>query len=77
VIAIGLINVFWGNDPGFGFFLLALSLIYMPPVQKLVEFRSGSSIHWIIKLMVALFALWAALGVGELFEKIEMMRHSL
>jgi len=32
VVAIGLVNLFWGNDPGFGVFLLLLSLVYFLPV---------------------------------------------
>ena len=33
VLAAGLVNTFWGNDTGFGIFLVLLSLTYFLPVQ--------------------------------------------
>lgn len=33
VLAIGVINTFWGNDPGFGVFLVLLSFVYFLPVN--------------------------------------------
>jgi hypothetical protein len=75
VFAIGLINTFWGNDPGFGIFLLLLSFIYFLPVKELVKKYTGLTIPamaW-IKIGLALFIIWASVGVGELFDKIELM----
>ena len=31
--AIGVVNTFWGNDPGFGVFILLLSFVYFLPVR--------------------------------------------
>ncbi len=76
-VAIGIINVFWGNDVGFGIFIVLLSLIFLPGTSRLVKTITGYRIHWAVKLFVALFILWAALGVGELFDKIEMMTKQL
>lgn len=73
---IGIINIFWGNDPEFGVFVFLLSFIFYPFIQDAVTKWSGYSIHWGIKLAIALFILWASLGVGELFDKIEMMLQS-
>jgi hypothetical protein len=73
VIGIGLVNTFWGNDPGFGIFLLLLSLVYFPPLTAMLKEKTGWSIPWFIKVLLALFILWAALGVGELFDKIDLM----
>ena len=73
VLAIGILNVFWGNDPGFGIFLVLLSLIYFPPVNVLVREITGFSIPALAKIIVGLFVIWASLGVGELFDKISLM----
>ena len=71
--AIGVLNVFWGNDPGFGVFILLLSFVYFPPSQAILKERVSLSIPGIVKLLLALFILWTSLGVGELFGKIDLM----
>ena len=71
---IGVINMFWGNDPFFGVFVLLLSFVYFPPVNALFKKITGFSIHPIIKILLGIFIFWAALGVGELFDKIELMK---
>jgi hypothetical protein len=75
--AIGVINTFWGNDPGFGVFIVLLSLVYFPPLTAIFKEKTGFSIPRIIKILLALFILWAALGVGELFDKIDLMMMDL
>ncbi len=76
VLAIGIINTFWGNDPFFGLFLILLSLVYFPPVNNLIITWFGFSVPLAIKILLGLFIIWAALGVGELFDKIELMKSS-
>jgi hypothetical protein len=73
--AIGVVNTFWGNDTGFGVFIILLSSVYFLPVndilKKINEFltpRMG-----VVKILLGFFILWAALGVGELFDKIDLM----
>ena len=73
VLAIGLINTFWGNDPEFGIFLVLLSFVYYPPVNVLIKKMIGFSIPVILKILLGIFIIWASLGVGELFDKIDMM----
>jgi hypothetical protein len=73
VLAIGVINIFWGNDFGFGVFILILSFVYYPPANSFLKRRFGFSIHYSLKILLAIFILWAALGVGELFDKVDMM----
>ncbi|MEY4037934.1 MAG: hypothetical protein RIR67_244, partial [Bacteroidota bacterium] len=75
--AIGLVNLFWGNDPEFGVFIILISLIYYPPVQQLIQKRTPFSIPKWILIGLGLFVLWASLGVGELLNKIQIMSHSL
>lgn len=76
-LLIGLVNAFWGNDPEFGVFIVVLSLVFFPPVHKIIKDWTGYGIHYGIKIALGLFILWAALGVGELFDKIGMMLNGL
>ena len=77
VFAIGIVNTFWGNDTGFGIFLLLLSFVYFPPATDLLRRATGLTIPVAVKVLLGLFLLWAALGVGELFDKIGLMLNSL
>ncbi|MEJ8818856.1 hypothetical protein [Lacibacter sp. H407] len=78
-LAIGFANTFWGDDPGFGIFIMLLSLVYFLPVNDLLKKITGYTIPafgW-IKAGLGLFIIWASVGVGELFDKIELMMQSL
>ena len=77
VFAIGLVNTFWGNDPGFGIFLLVLSFVYFPPINSIFTNKTGFKIPMVLKIALGLFIVWAALGVGELFDKVDMMMMDL
>jgi hypothetical protein len=55
VLAIGLINTFWGNDPGFGIFIVFLSFIYFPPVNSILRKVTSFSIPRILKILVGIF----------------------
>ena len=70
---IGIINLFWGNDPGYGIFIFLLSFAFFPPFNRFLKKISGISLPLIAKIVLALFIIWSAVGVGELFDKIEMM----
>ena len=78
-LGIGIINTFWGNDTGFGVFIILLSCVYFFPVNTIVEALTGITIPklGLIKILLGLFILWASLGVGELFDKIALMQASL
>lgn len=75
--AIGLLNMFWGNDPGFGIFIVLLSFVYFPPLTTILKQRTGFSIPRLLKIILAIFIIWATLGVGELFDKIDLMMMDL
>lgn len=77
--AIGVINTFWGNDPEFGVFIVLLSFIYFLPVNAILRkiFSFSISQMGIVKIILGIFIIWAALGVGELFDKIELMMMDL
>jgi cobalamin biosynthesis protein CobD/CbiB len=76
-IIIGFINTFWGNDPGYGLFVVALAFLFFPPVTDLIRNITGFSIPWYLKVLLALFILWSALGVAELPDKIDLMMQDL
>lgn len=76
-LLIGIINTFWGNDAGYGIFVILLALVFFPPVGRLIKMKSGRSLPVAAKIIIGAFILWSALGVGELFAKIELMRNSL
>lgn len=75
--AIGIVNTFWGNDPGFGIFIILLSFVYFPPLNAILKEKTGFSIPGIVKVLLGIFIIWASLGVGELFDKIDLMMTDL
>ena len=77
VMVIGLLNTFWGNDTGFGIFLILLAFVYFPPLNAFVKNIFGFTIPIVVKVLLGLFIIWAALGVGELFNKLELMTNSI
>ena len=73
VLVVGAINSLWGNDPAFGVFLILLSFVYFPPVAAIVRKKIGFGISGAVKIILGIFIIWASLGVGELFDKIDIM----
>jgi len=76
VLGIGIINMFWGNDLYFGIFLALLSLVYFFPVNAILKKIVGFTVPkmGIVKIVLGLFIIWAAVGVGELFNKVELIK---
>jgi hypothetical protein len=70
---IGFVNIFWGNDPFFGLTIFALSFIYCLPAIDLLQNKISSKAFTIAKYVLGILILWTSLGVGELFDKIELM----
>lgn len=72
---IGIVNTFWGDDTGFGIFIILLSLVYFLPVNDILQKIVGFSIPrmGLVKILLGIFIIWASMGVGELFDKIELM----
>lgn len=77
VFLAGVINTFWGNPPGFGVFLVLLSFIYFPPLHTIFKERTGFPIPLVVKILLGIFIIVAVLGVGELFDKIDLMMMDL
>ena len=81
VFAAGIVNTFWGNDPEFGVFILLLSFVYFPPTSHILSAVSkrliGFPIPQVAKIVLGIFIVWATLGVGELFDKIDLLMMDL
>jgi hypothetical protein len=77
VFAVGVVNTFWGNDPEFGVFILLLSSLYFPPSSNILSAIYKQAVGFAVpktgKIVLAIFIVWATLGVGELFDKINLM----
>ena len=77
ILAVGVVNLFWGNDPWAGFFILLASFIYFinlrPLVQKITGWVIPAMVYGAAKIVLAILNFIAALGVGELFDKIDLM----
>ena len=52
VFAIGVLNVFWGNDAGFGVFIVLLSFAFFPLINTLIKERIGFTIPLIVKILL-------------------------
>lgn len=76
-LGIGLVNTFWGNDPGFGLFVVLLAGLYFPPVSAFIKRKTSFAIPGLALVALAVFIIWAAVGVGELFDKIDLMVRAL
>ncbi len=73
VFVIGVINAFWGNDPIFVAAIVLMSFVFIPPTGELFRRITGFGIPMAVKIILGVLILWAALGVGELFDKTNMM----
>ena len=70
---IGFVNIFWGNDPYYGLIILILSLMYYLPIIDIMRKLIKTNYLTTAKFLIGFFILWSSLGVGELFDKIDLM----
>ncbi len=68
VLTDGILNLFRGNDFGFGVFLILLSFIYFPPANTFLKKSFNFSIPYIVKILMGIFIIWVTLAVGALAE---------
>lgn len=73
-LLIGFVNTFWGNDPFFGLMIILLSVLFFLPLINLILDKIAPRIRLVFKILIGLFILISSLGVGELFDKIEIMK---
>jgi len=70
---IGFLNTFWGNDPYYGLCIILTSFIFYFPLINFVIGKIPKKALLILKIILGLFIIWSSLGVGELFDKLELM----
>jgi hypothetical protein len=63
VFAAGVVNTFWGNDPGFGVFILLLSFVYFPPTSNILSAISKQLVGFPIAKVAK--SSWASLLSGQ------------
>ncbi|MBT8179838.1 MAG: hypothetical protein HKP60_12040 [Eudoraea sp.] len=69
-LLLGILNAIYIHHIPAIFYML-ISLFYVPPLARLAKEKLGFGIPRIIKLLFALFILWATLAIGELMELFE------
>lgn len=73
---IGFVNTFWGNDPYYGLSIILASVIFYLPIVNLILERISNKTQLIFKVIIGFFIIWSSLGVGELFDKIDLMNRN-
>jgi len=73
---IGFVNTFWGNDPFYGLVIILISLIFYLPFVNTVLEKVPEKLQLILKILIGFLIVWSSLGVGELFDKIDLMKKS-
>lgn len=71
---IGFVNCFWGNDPFLGYLITLISFVFYVPLFNLISEYLKPNFLLIVKVILIVLIIWASLGVGELFDKIEFMK---
>jgi len=67
---IGALNAFLIH-PVPGIFYILLSVLYLPPINTLIQKKLNFSIPLVIKIIFGLIILWGTLAVGDLMELFE------
>jgi hypothetical protein len=52
---------------------VCLSFVFFPPSNQLFRKITGFYIPLVVKIILGVLIIWAAIGVGELFDKVDMM----
>ena len=73
---VGFVNAFWGNDPFFGLAIVFMAGLYFWPLASNTLHRFQPDWHKLLKIVIFILIMWAALGVGELGDKVSLMRET-
>lgn len=68
IFIIGVLNILRGNDQLLGVAFMLISFIYVPNADKLMKENIGFSIHYVLKIVLAVLLLWITLAVGAIAE---------
>ena len=68
IFIIGVLNILRGNDQLLGVAFMLISFVYVPNADKLMKENIGFSIHYVLKIALAVLLLWITLAVGAIAE---------
>jgi len=68
IFIIGVLNILRGNDPYLGVSFMLVSFLYVPTTNHFIKKKFGISVHYLLKIILAVFLLWIALSVGAIAE---------
>lgn len=68
IFIIGVLNLLRGNDQLLGVAFMLVSFMYVPNADKLMKENIGFSIHYVLKIILAVLLLWITLAVGAIAE---------
>lgn len=68
IFIIGVLNILRGNDSYLGIGFVFLSFLYIPSTNHFIKKKFGISIHYLLKIILAIFLLWITMSVGAIAE---------
>lgn len=68
IFIIGILNILRGNDSLLGISFMLISFIYVPSTNRLIKKKFGISIHYLLKIILAIVLLWITMSVGAIAE---------
>ncbi|WP_462250779.1 hypothetical protein [Ekhidna sp.] len=68
VFALGIMNILRGNDPALGVAMLFASALYFPPSYDRIKGVTGISLHYFLRIVLALLIIWINMAVGAISE---------
>jgi hypothetical protein len=68
IFMIGVLNILRGNDPFLGVGFMLISFLYVPTTNRFIKNKFGISIHYLLKIVLAVILLWISFAVGAIAE---------
>ena len=68
ILAHGILNLFFGNDPILGLIFVSISSVYFKAANELIKHQLNLTINPRVKLILAVTAVWIVLAVGAVAE---------
>ena len=76
---VGFVQTFWGNDPylGWGITVIAALVFAEPAGYIMARFKLSGRRYEVVLGVTLVVVLWISLGVGELWDKTQLMLEHL
>jgi hypothetical protein len=76
---VGFVQTFWGNDPylGWGITVIAGLVFVEPAGYIMARFKLSGRRYEVVLGVTLVVVLWISLGVGELWDKTQLMLEHL